>query len=257
MKTLNYLKEKEEYLKRKQLEECLDTNTKLPHKLRKDAKTMLDDIIYNDEEERELSWPKVFITTSHNPTNTLKQFSKHLSVLLNGKFILRSKMTECELANMCKLNSVTHLFIINESKGNPTSICLSKFPYGKTYYFNMKNLQYEKRTKSMKMTLQLIIDGLTSDLGISLKEDIRLMCPKHTKNTKNGKNDRVLAFINRGGIISLKHCIMQNKKLKSNFSCELTLYKVSSGTFEMKGDVEYQFSGFKNIVNYDVLTKKL
>ncbi|KAL6121149.1 hypothetical protein NUSPORA_01978 [Nucleospora cyclopteri] len=260
--SLQKIKEKQQYLENKQkLKDCLENNKKIPHTIRDSAKTLLDDIIYNTEEEAVYPFPKVMVTTSHDCSTSLREFAKHMSVIFNGRFIPRAKMTEKEVSNFCSKNSITHLFIVSETKGNPTSIILCKYPHGKSYFFTIKNVKFNRRKNSMKERLYLILDGLESVLGQTLKKDLKLMVPmpenSSKKRIKNKHEDRVIAFINKGGILAFRHCINSNRKLKIDLSFNMKLYKIKSGTFDMDGDVEYQFNGYTNCVNHDVLSTNI
>lgn len=233
---------------------CMDTNTKIPHDLRSEAKDILNEIIYKQKDAEEVySWPLIHVTTSHNPSTSLKEFSKHFALIFNGKYITRSKQTEEELAESCRQNKVTHLFVINETKGNPSGIILSKFPYGKTYYFNMTGVKFKRRTHSLKERAGLVLDGFGSKIGLALKKDLCLMINNDQKLNKHC--ERVIGIVNRGGNIGFRHYLVEKNKLKDDLFFTMKLYKMSAGTFEMEGDVEYHFSGYKNIVNYDILTR--
>lgn len=249
--------------KKEQLNECLETNSKIPHNLRGEAKDLLDDMIYNESEEQTYSWPNIIVTTSHDPSNFLKEFSKHFSLIFNGKYLARSKLTNDELMDFCSKNSVTHVFIINEAKGKVSSIKLSVMPYGKTYSFGVHTNHASRRTASLKENVYLICDAFTSEkIGKPLLFDIQRMFPKVEENNE-GKNKkfknkkikdcRVCAFINKSGTIIFKHYFVKKNKFELDLSLDLNLYKVSSGTFDMEGDVEYQVNGYKNIINYDVI----
>ena len=247
-------------MRKNELNEHLENNTKIPHHLRKDAKDLLDDMIYNEDEENIYKWPNVFVTTSHTPSNFLKSFVKHFSLIFNGKFIPRANMSQDDLADFATKNNCTHLFILNEAKGKLRTVILSLFPGGKTYYFTATQ-QFVAEYETMKQNAYLICDGLKSEkIGQQLLLDIRLMFPsiksesdKKEKMKKINKECRVVSFINKGGILTFKHFIVKKRIFKLDMSVDLNIYKVTNGTFNMDGDVEYQIGGYKNIVEYNVL----
>ncbi|ORD94549.1 IMP4 [Enterospora canceri] len=255
-KSREELSRRKEYLKKKEeLKECLDENRRIPHKLRGEAREILDEIIYNNEEEEILKYPKTFVTTSHSPSTSLKEFSKHLALIFNGRFVPRSRMNEEELSEFCNQNGVTHLIIMNEAKGSPSTICLSKYPYGKTHWFTVQNMKFTRRKQALKEKAGLVLDGFGSSLGENLKKTLRLMVPAYKNMKKFKDGDRVIGFVNRGGVIGFRHSTVERRRLVTDLAFDMNLYKVSAGTFEMEGGVEYQMSGFKNIVKYDVLAK--
>lgn len=248
------------------LKGCLETNTRIPHNLRENAKELLEDMVYNESEEETYSWPNISVTTSHDPSSFLKEFAKHFAFIFNCKYLSRSKMTNEYLYEYAHCNSITHLFILTECKVRVSSVLMSVFPYGKTYYFNATTKLFSKRMASLKENVYLVCDGFkTEKIGQPLLFDIRRMFPKikeENKNKegaakkykpKNKKDCRICAFINSGGTIVFKHYYVKNRKFQADLSMELNLFKISSGTFEMEGDVEYQINGYKNIINYDVI----
>ncbi|ELA40907.1 uncharacterized protein VICG_02047 [Vittaforma corneae ATCC 50505] len=195
-------KEKEQSIEKKQeiLQNALKNNTRIPHCLRGEAKELLDEIIYGTKEEESMHLPpKIAITTSHTPSSFLKSFSKHISLIFNGFHLMRGRMSEKELSEYCITQEVTHLIILHETKGNPSSMLLCKYPNGPTYQFSIFNVKYQRRQKSIGEKAYLVLDGMDSEAGKRLKLNLSLCFPKVLDAS------RLVAFINRNGTIAFRH----------------------------------------------------
>lgn len=76
-------------------------------------------------EDDEYRWagvedPKVIITTSHDPSSKLKQFSKELNRLIpNSQRINRGNYNSRQIVEACRSNQVTDLILIQETRGVP------------------------------------------------------------------------------------------------------------------------------------------
>lgn len=250
-----YLKqrEKEQTIekKREQLKEALKTNSKIPHHLRGEAKELLDSEIYRlKEEEIVYPPPKIAVTTSHNPSSFLKSFAKHMSLIFNGFHLMRGGMSEKELSDYCTTQGVTHLLIWRETKGNPSSVVLCKYPNGPTYYFSVFNVKYQRRKKTVGEKAFLVLDGMGSEIGQKLKLDLSLCFPK------TAEASRLVAMINRGGTVAFRHFIIENRKLSRECEFDMKLFKVVNSTFDVDGDVDFALKAFLNRTNDDILTER-
>lgn len=238
--------------KREMLEHTLKTNSKIPHELRGEAKEILEDIIYGTGEEEVVHRPpNIAVTTSHNPSAFLKSFSKHMSLVFNGFHLMRGRMPAKELSEYCKTQEVTHLIIIHETKGNPSSMQLCKYPNGPTYHFSMFNVKYERRLKSIGEKAFLVLDGMTSEIGKRLKVDLSLCFPKTSEAS------RLVAFVNRGGTVAFRHYLIEKRKLEKECEFDMKLFKVVNSTFDMDGSVDFTLKSFMNRTNDDILTQKM
>lgn len=78
-------------------------------------------------EDDEYRWagvedPKVIITTSHDPSAKLKQFSKELNRLIpNSQRINRGNYNSRQIVEACRSNQVTDLILVQETRGVPGS----------------------------------------------------------------------------------------------------------------------------------------
>lgn len=255
------LKERKEYVKQKeessntkkdQLMEALNTNTKIPHHLRSEAKGLLDEVIYGIKEtEVYHPFPKIAVTTSHSPSSLLNSFAKHFSLILNGFHLMRGRMTEKDLAEYCVTHSITHIFILKETKGNLSSISFCKFPNGPTYHFSTFNVKYQRRLKPMGEKAYLVMDGMDSAMGKVLKENISLCFPKIDEAA------RLVSIINKDGTLAFRHFLIEQRKLIKECELDMKLYKVVNSTFDTNGDVDFTLKSFMNSANNDVLKEKI
>lgn len=256
------IRERNEYLRsrevqgdagnrKRQLQEALETNTKIPHNLRADAKDLLDEMIYGTETAEIVQPPpKIAVTTSHSPSSSLKSFAKHVSLVFNGFHLMRGGMSEAELSDYCQSQGVTHLIMLRENKGNPSSMILCKYPHGPTYHFSLFNVKHQRRLKSMGEKAYLVVDGMDSELGRRLKTSISLCFPKVNEAS------RLVAFVNRNGTIAFRHFLIESRKLVKECEFDMKLFKVVNSTFDMNGDVDFTLKSFMNSANNDVLAEK-
>lgn len=236
-------------IKKRMLSEALHTNSAIPHQLRGEASNILDEIVYNaNEESDEEVPPRIAVTTSHSPSSLLKSFSKHLSLVFNGQNLMRGKMSQNELNRHCTENGVTHLIILNETKGNPTSLTLCKYPYGPTYKFSLFRLKYQRRAKNFGEKVHLIVDGMESEVGKLLKKNLSLCFPM----IKEG--NRLIAFINRGGTIAVRHFTIEDRKLVKDCEFDMRIFKIINSTIEADDDVSYVYNAFTNTRKEDILS---
>jgi len=248
-----YLSSKEvkadkENVKKRQLEDALKTNSKIPHHLRAEAKDLLNDMIYDIEEtETVYRPPKVAVTTSHSPSSSLKSFAKHLALIFDGFHLMRGGMSEQDLSEYCQTHEITHLIIFRESKGSPSSIVFSKFPHGPTHYFSLFNVKYQRRIKPMGEKAYLVVDGMNTDLGKALKLNLSLCFPKVPEAS------RLVAFVNRNGTLAFRHFLIEQRKLVKECEFDMKLYKVVNSTFDMDGNIDYTLKSFMNSTKNDVL----
>lgn len=261
-----YLKQKDkekDQEKRELLQKALKNNEKIPHNLRGDAKNLLDEIIYGTEDEKIVYLPpQIAVTTSHAPSSFLKSFSKHISLIFNGFNLMRGRMSEKELSEYCTTQGITHLIILHETKGNPSTMVFCKYPNGPTYKFSLFNTKYQRRQKTMGENAYLIIDGMSSEIGKNLKHSLSLCFPKvgnskianqKIANQKAVNVSRIVSFINRNGTIAFRHHLIENRKLIGECEFDMKLFKVINSTFDMNGDVDFTIRPFINSANDNIL----
>ncbi|CAF3508885.1 unnamed protein product [Rotaria sp. Silwood1] len=161
--------------KKKRLKQAIDENRKIPTDLRDDALKLQQQTDWDDAggegilsaEDDEYRWagvedPKVIITTSHDPSSKLKQFSKELNRLIpNSQRINRGNYNTRQIVEACRSNQVTDLILVQETRGVPglyksplfsflkkqpyqfifsDVIQITHFPYGPTASFSLSNV---------------------------------------------------------------------------------------------------------------------
>ncbi|KAI4293160.1 U3 small nucleolar ribonucleoprotein IMP4 [Pancytospora philotis] len=249
-----YLRRKEEderTEKKAKLAETLKENKTIPHNLRADAAQLLDEMIYDPSAAQPTFLPpKIAVTTSHDPSSMLKAFAKHISLVFNGLHLMRGRMTNETLSEYCREQGVTHLIVLNETKGNPSTLILCKYPNGPTYRFSLFNLKHQRRAKAFGEKVHLVIDGMDTQIGLDLKQNLALCFP----TVKDG--NRLVAFVNRGGTIAFRHYFIENRKLEKECEFDMKLFKVTNSTFDMDGDVDYVLNAFTNTRKDDILKEE-
>jgi len=251
----SYLSTKEEESrqehKKEELKRALKECKPIPHHLRGDAKEILDEIIYNNADSvPEYLPPRIAVTTSHSPSSSLKMFAKHISLVFNGQMLIRGNQSYEKLDKYCQDYGITHLIILTETKGNPTSLTLCRYPQGPTYSFSLFNLKFQRRVRSFGEKVQLVLDGMDSVLGKRLCLDLSLCFPKISEG------NRLLAMVNRGGTIAFRHFFIDKRKLEKDCEFDLKLYKVVNSTFNVSGNVDYALRAYTNAGNDDILKEE-
>lgn len=245
-------REQEEYLRKQEdaqkLKEALKTNTHIPHSIRGNAKELLDEMIYGMEEEEIVHpLPRIAVTTSHKPSSQLKSFAKHMSLIFNGSHVMRGGMSATELSEYSREQEITHMIILGETRGTPSSLQLCKFPTGPTYHFTLFNVRYQRRQKPVGEKAFLVIDGMQSKTGQDLREALALCFPKTEAAS------RVVAVINRKGTVAFRHYLVEDRKLAKETEFDMRLFKVVNSTLEVDGEVEFAVKSHMNSTNNDVL----
>lgn len=141
-----------EYLYRKHIEErqrtiqenkakvktSLDKSHILPSTLRKDAISLAEKLVWDDEggagivnhEDDEYRWagvedPKIVVTTSRDPSAKLKQFAKELKLILpNAQRINRGGFEMNQMVDACRRNNVTDFVLVHEHRGIPDTLII-------------------------------------------------------------------------------------------------------------------------------------
>merc|ERR1712183_961229 len=145
---------RERELKKKRIQQARDNNTAIPSDLRGEALQLLRSNEFDDAEgegvtssiDDEYRWlgvndPNILITTSHNPSSSLKQFIKEFSLLLpNATRINRGNANLNSLIKSSRDNGVTDFIVLTEVRGKPTGLEICHLPYGPTAYFNISDV---------------------------------------------------------------------------------------------------------------------
>lgn len=248
----NYLKQRESGIKTHNKEvamikECYLQSKPIPHHLREKAKDLMNEIIFDTNSDslkkRFTKEQKIYITTSRDPSSKLRQFVKHLALVFNATPISRGNMTIKELSEQ----KFDILMIIGEAKGNPSSLIMSYMPYGPTFHFSLHNVKLERREKSIKRDVNLILENFTTETGLMVKDHLSVLFPTYNQNDqKHNLAKRSLVFINKDDLIRVRHYFNEDKIQEDNIAFDMKLFRINRGSFEFEGDPIFSLSSFIN-----------
>jgi len=252
--------------KKNRLKQAIDENRRIPTDLRDDALKLQQQTDWDDAggegiisaEDDEYRWagvedPKVIITTSHDPSSKLKQFSKELNRLIpNSQRINRGNYNTRQIIEACRSNQVTDLILVQETRGVPDVIQISHFPYGPTASFSLSNVVMRHDVPDVgPMSEQyphLIFSNLTSKLGQRTTNILKYLFPVPKEDSH-----RTITFVNQDDYISFRHHIY--KKIDGQIELtelgprfEMKLYQIKLGTIDQLDacDTEWQYRPFMN-----------
>ncbi|CAF2420150.1 unnamed protein product [Rotaria sp. Silwood2] len=252
--------------KKNRLKQALDENRKIPTDLREDALKLQQQTDWDDAggegilsaEDDEYRWagvedPKVIITTSHDPSSKLKQFSKELNRLIpNSQRINRGNYNTRQIVEACRSNQVTDLILIQETRGVPDVIQISHFPYGPTAAFSLSNVVMRHDVPDVgPMSEQyphLIFSNMTSKLGQRTMNILKYLFPVPKEDSH-----RTITFVNQDDYISFRHHVYKKNEGQIELTelgprFEMKLYQIKLGTIDQLDacDTEWQYRPFMN-----------
>ncbi|CAF0970348.1 unnamed protein product [Adineta ricciae] len=252
--------------KKKRLKQAIDENRKIPTDLRDEALKLQQQTDWDDAgaegiispEDDEYRWagvedPKVIITTSHDPSSKLKQFSKELNRLIpNSQRINRGNYNSRQIVEACRSNQVTDLILVQETRGVPDVIQISHFPYGPTASFSLSNVVMRHDVPDVgPMSEQyphLIFSNLTSKLGQRTSNILKYLFPVPKEDSH-----RTITFVNQDDFISFRHHVYKKKEGQIELTelgprFEMKLYQIKLGTIDQLDacDTEWQYRPFMN-----------
>eukprot|EP01111_Echinosteliopsis_oligospora_P000160 TRINITY_DN1014_c0_g1_i2.p1 TRINITY_DN1014_c0_g1~~TRINITY_DN1014_c0_g1_i2.p1 ORF type:complete len:259 (-),score=65.14 TRINITY_DN1014_c0_g1_i2:106-882(-) len=209
-------KEKEVYEKKRKLKDAMDNGTEVPTELRPEAKKLMRDMkiegdIQAPDRDDEytnagVTDPKVFVTTSRDPSSKLIQFSKEVRDMIpNAAKLNRGSHSEAELMDACKANEVTDLIILSETRGVPDGMVVCHLPYGPTAYFGIMNCVMRHDIPDVDPSNpsqypHLILDNFTTDLGKRISNILKYLFPVPKEDSH-----RVATFANNDDFVSFRH----------------------------------------------------
>lgn len=195
--------------------------------------------------------PRIFITTSRDPSNKLTQFAKELRLIFpNSERFNRGQHGVGELIDACRASECTDLIVVHETRGEPDAMIVSHMPYGPTACFGLVNVvtrhDVEESAHAPQALPHLIFDKFDSKLGERVKAILKFLFP-----VPKPDSTRVITFANRDDYISFRHHSFQLqppelpllKEIGPRF--EMRLYQVKLGTVEQThADVEFNLRPF-------------
>ncbi|KAK8804986.1 u3 small nucleolar ribonucleoprotein [Blastocystis sp. subtype 4] len=211
-------KQKEEYEKKMKIREALAAGKKVPTELRYEAEQLKHTADMEDDQTKQLRThvddeyatagiedPKVCVTTSRDPSSRLKKFIKEIKLIIpNSQRINRGASKLDELVKACRANNYTDLVIVNEHRGEPTTLIVCHLPYGPTAFFNITNTVMRHDIENVGTMSEayphLIFSNMTSKLGERLTNVLKHLFPVPRPDSK-----RIMTFANQGDFISFRH----------------------------------------------------
>ena len=205
-----------------------------------DDKTMhMRSHIDDEYEQSNYKNPKIFITTSRNPSQRLTSFQKELKLIIpNSTRVNRGHYVMKDLVKICQANDFTDLIIIHESRGEPDGLIINHLPYGPTAYFGLSNvvLRHDLKDKVDPVSEaypHLIFDNFNSKIGDRITQILKHIWPMPKIESK-----RVITYQNRDDFISFRHHVfrkadhktVETKELGPRF--ELKPYQICLGTVD-------------------------
>jgi U3 small nucleolar ribonucleoprotein protein IMP4 len=239
--------------------------TQIPTELRNEAAELKRSLKYDDMERGGLSshvddeyvWagvedPKVVVTTSHNPSSSLKQFTKELRLIIpNSQRINRGQHVIGRLVESCRSNNVTDLIIVHEHRGIPDSLVICHLPYGPTATFTIYNTVMRHDIPNIGTMSEayphLIFHNFKTKLGKRVSDILKYLFPVPKEDSK-----RIITFANNEDYISFRHHLYKSngpdvelKEVGPRF--ELKLFEVALGTIDQKDiDIEWRMRPYLN-----------
>jgi len=260
-------KESEIYEKKRKIRKALAEGKPIPTELRDeelelrrlmeadDSKTADVFISTADDEygRAGITDPRIFISTSRDPSSRLMQFQKELALIIpNAQKKNRGGHQIKELVEACRSNDITDLILIHEHRGEPDTLIISHFPYGPTAFFSLSNvvLRHDINEKAAGVSTQfphLIFHGFSTKLGERTQNILKYIFPVPKEDSK-----RVFTFANQSDYISFRHHVFQMvgpdvvlKEVGPRF--EMKLYQIKLGTVDVdEADKEWVYRPYLN-----------
>ena len=103
------------------------------------------------------------------------------------------------MVKACRANNFTDIVIVNEHRGEPTSLIVSHLPYGPTAYFSITNTVMRHDIENVGTMSEayphLIFSNLTSKLGERITNILKHLFPVPRPDSK-----RILTFANQKSV---------------------------------------------------------
>ncbi|XP_003743693.1 U3 small nucleolar ribonucleoprotein protein IMP4 [Galendromus occidentalis] len=251
--------------KKEKLKNAVESNKPLPTELRTEALKLQDSLewdlsapLSHNAEDDEYRWagvtdPKIVITTTHDPSSSLKQFAKELKLLFpNAQKMNRGTYDLKELITACRANDVTDFIIVQETRGKPDGLVISHLPYGPTAYFTIYNAVMRHEIPDIGTMSEayphLLFNNFTTNLGIRVEKILKYLFPVPKENSK-----RVISFANVDDYILFRHHTynqtdgqVELQEVGPRF--ELKLYDIKLGSIDEAAalDSEWSLKPFMN-----------
>lgn len=254
---------KGQYEKKRLIRKAMEEGTEVPTRLRDEAEGLLREIQLEgdpdtapmDDEYAQAgtSDPKIFVTTSRQPSPKLVQFAKEIAQMIpNASKLNRGGHSTKELMEACKANQITDIIILNEHRGVPDGMLVCHLPFGPTAYFGVLNCVMRHNLPDVdgafpKQYPHLIFDNFTTKLGSRVQNILKYLFPVPKPDSR-----RIVTFSTNDDYISFRHHFYKRdgkevelKEIGPRF--ELKPYRIVLGTLEMNdADVEWALRPYMN-----------
>lgn len=178
--------------------------------------------------------PKILLTSSHEPSDSMNRFLKELRYLFpNCQRVNRGSQQLSTLTQAAVTNGFTDLILVHESRGVPDSMIISHLPHGPTAYFTLYNVvtrhdvlqgTEDAATTMPQVYPHLIFHNFKTKLGDRVATILKYLFP-----VPNAESKRVMTFANQNDFISFRH----HTYSKAKSSTEKVLLKEIGPRFEM------------------------
>ena len=193
--------------------------------------------------------PRVFLTTSRNPSTRLVAFAKELKLVFPGAVrVNRGAQVVGEMVEGCRSSGFTDIVIVHEHRGEPDGLVVCHLPFGPTAYFGLMNCvaRHDIRDTALGTVSEafplLVLDGFSSSLGGRVANILKYLFP-----VPKEESTRVITLANQQDFISFRHHVFEKprgaksvvlKEVGPRF--ELRLFQIKLGTMDQaEAEVEW------------------
>ncbi|XP_018020704.1 U3 small nucleolar ribonucleoprotein protein IMP4 [Hyalella azteca] len=209
--------------------------------------------------------PKIFITTSHNPSSRLKMFAKEMKLIIpNSERMNRGSFDVKSLLSSAKSNGFTDVVILHETRGRPDHMVVSHLPNGPTAYYTLMDVKLRHDIPDCGTMSEayphLIFHNFNTRLAKRIQSTLKYLFP-----VPKLESVRSLSFINHSDFIIFRHHVA-NKGEKGMFDSltevgpqfTMLCHKIIRGTVdeEKAADVEFVLRPYLNTAHKRLLLSK-
>lgn len=187
--------------------------------------------------------PKILLTSSHEPSDSMNRFIKELRFLFpNTQRVNRGSQQLPTLVQAAIRNGFTDIIVVHESRGTPDGLIVSHLPHGPTAYFTLYNVVMrhdvfgDDASTMPQIYPHLIFHNFKTRLGDRVATILKYLFPVPKPDTK-----RVLTFANQNDFISFRHHTYTRQKGTDKVLLkeigprfEMLCYQIKLGTLDMK-----------------------
>lgn len=258
------------YEKKRKIRQALQEGKPIPTELRREEEKLRKELDLEDEQtavprthiddeyaNASVKDPKILLTTSRNPSDSLSKFVKELKfVFPNSTRMNRGGQVLSEIIQSCRSHEFTDVVLVHEHRGVPNGLIVCHLPFGPTAYFGLYNVVTRHDIKDNKElgTMpeaypHLILDNLSTKVGERIGNILKHLFPVPKPDTK-----RIITFANKSDYITFRHHVYQKrggpksvelKEIGPRF--DLKPYKIELGTADKSNNLsEWDLRNFMN-----------